>query len=137
MESIAERIGKDRVAMVMDDFYDHVRQHPTLSVPFGIVHDWETHKAHIGHFWWVSLGGKPYGERAYDVAAKHNAAGFTPALLVDWLALFEETLHRQLPDELAAPWMERARNIGKSLNLLYEFHHGLRPRHPDDAEAHR
>lgn len=136
MQPIAEIIGKERIVAVMNDFYDRVRVHPTLSVPFGIVHDWDTHKAHIGHFWWVTLGGKPYRERAYDVAARHNAAGFTPALLVDWLALFEETLHRHLPDELADPWLERARNIGRSLNLLYEFHHGIRPRHRDGTEAH-
>ena len=82
MQDVADTLGRERVAAVVSDFYDRVRAHPTLARPFAVVHDWPEHKAHIGHFWWVTLGGKPYRSRPYHVAQKHEAAGFTPALLV-------------------------------------------------------
>jgi hemoglobin len=121
MLDIAHTIGKDRVAAVVSDFYDQVREHETLGVPFSIVHDWPEHKAHLTHFWWVTLGGKPYRDAPYRVADKHAQAGFTPELLVDWLALFRQTLERHLPDELVQQWYARATHIGRSLVYMHEF----------------
>jgi hemoglobin len=48
-------------------------------------------------------------------------AGFTPALLVEWLALFRETLVQHLPVELAEQWHARAAHIGRSLVLMHEW----------------
>ena len=121
MQDIASAIGLDRVTEVVSDFYDRVQQHPTLGVPFGIVDDWPEHKAHLAHFWWVTLGGRPYRDKPYQVAHKHALAGFTPELLVDWLALFRQTLEQHLPAELAAQWYARAANIGRSLVYMHEF----------------
>ena len=121
MIDVAETIGMGRVAEVVSDFYDAVQRHPTLSVPFGIVDDWTEHKAHLAHFWWVTLGGKPYRDKPYQVAHKHAMAGFTPELLVDWLALFRQTLEKHLPPELAEQWYARAANIGRSLVYMHEF----------------
>jgi hemoglobin len=120
MFDIANDIGIERVQRVVDDFYDAVQRHPKLREPFGIVDDWSEHKAHLTHFWWVSLGGKPYRSKPYQVAVKHMEAGFTPELLRDWLALFRETLDRQLPKDLADQWYARATNIGRSLELMHE-----------------
>jgi hemoglobin len=121
MKSIANEIGLEKVGEVVSDFYETVQRHPSLSRPFGIVEDWPEHKAHLTHFWWVGLGGKPYRQKPYRVVEKHELAGFTPDLLVEWLALFRETLHRHLPEDLAEQWYARAANIGRSLNLQYEF----------------
>ena len=120
MQDIAHILGVETVRRVVSDFYDEVQRHPTLRVPFGIVHDWGEHKQHLAHFWWVTLGGKPYRDQPYRVADKHASAGFSPALLVDWLELFRGTLIRHLPEDLASQWYARAANIGRSLELMHE-----------------
>jgi hemoglobin len=121
MQDIAQIIGMQKVARVVSDFYDAIQQHPTLKVPFGIVDDWSEHKAHLAHFWWVTLGGKPYRDKPYRVVDKHAEAGFTPELLTQWLELFRETLEQHLPPELAQQWYARAANIGLSLTYMHEF----------------
>src|SRR4051812_31659617 len=128
MQDIAQRIGRDKVIDVVGVFYDAIQRHPTLSKPFGIVHDWVEHKAHLAHFWWVTLGGKPYRDKPYRVAEKHAEAGFTPALLVDWLALFRTTLAAHLPNDVAEQWYARAENIGRSLTYMHEFREAGRSR---------
>lgn len=121
MRDIAEDIGHDRVAAVVDRFYSRIQEHPTLAGPFGAVEDWPRHKELLTHFWWASLGGERYLKHNYEVPRKHAEAGFTPELLNDWLALFSETLIEALPPELAEGWLARARAIGQSLVYLYNF----------------
>lgn len=123
MRDIAHDIGRDRVASVVAAFYSQVRQHPTLAGPFARVHDWPHHLEILTHFWWVTLGGERYLDYSYQVPAKHAEAGFTPALLKDWLALFQDTVTEHLPAEQAIAWIERARKIGTSLNMLHELGH--------------
>lgn len=130
MRNIASEIGLERVAAVVDEFYRRVQLDPHLSQPFSVVHDWPAHKQHLTHFWWVSLGGERYADYQYQVPAKHEAAGFTPALLDIWLPLFSATLHDVLPAELALPWLQRAEKIGSSLRMLHQFYHGA------DAQPH-
>ncbi|WP_137936895.1 group III truncated hemoglobin [Chitinivorax sp. B] len=121
MKDIAHQIGKARVAAVVSHFYAQIREHPTLSAPFAGVQDWQEHEAILTHFWWVTLGGERYLDYDYQVAPKHMQAGFTPALLADWLALFAAVVCAMLPEELASPWLERARRIGQSLTLMHQF----------------
>lgn len=130
MQDIADAIGQERVARVVDCFYDRIRQHPSLQHPFANVHDWPAHKAILTHFWWVTLGGKRYLDYSYQVASKHGEAGFTPALLTDWLALFREIIQEEIPDELAAGWLERAERIGQSLTYMYEVEQRKQPLQP-------
>ena len=131
MKEIANEIGLAKVSQVVSEFYDCVQQHPRLAVPFALVTDWPEHKAHLTHFWWVTLGGKRYREKPYSVAEKHALAGFTPTVLQEWLTLFGETLTTHLRPELADEWYARAEHIGRSLTLMHEFHssriatHGL------------
>ncbi|TCP13637.1 hemoglobin [Crenobacter luteus] len=121
MKDIAQDIGRATVDAVVADFYTRVRAHPRLSIPFARVADWPRHEAHIAHFWWTSLGGERYLDVDYRVGPKHVEVGVTDALLDDWLALFAATLADHLPDELAAPWYERAARIGQSLLFLAAF----------------
>lgn len=120
MQDIAEDIGHERVARVVDVFYERIQAHPALQGPFASVHDWPAHKEILTHFWWVTLGGKRYLDYPYAVARKHHAAGFTPPLLVDWLALFRAVVNTEVPPELAAGWLERAERIGQSLTYMHE-----------------
>ena len=127
MQNIAEDITLARVADTVADFYAQVRQHPTLAQPFGRITDWPTHLEHLTHFWWVTLGGQRYLSYRYNVPERHAAAGFTPQLLADWLALFRQVLVAHLPLDLADAWFERATRIGQSLTLMYELGHFPRP----------
>ncbi|MBV8656361.1 MAG: group III truncated hemoglobin [Burkholderiales bacterium] len=127
MQNVAEDITLPRVTQVVDDFYARVRQHPTLAGPFGRVTDWPAHLAHLTHFWWVTLGGKRYLDYRYNVPERHGAAGFTPALLDDWLTLFRQVVNAHLPPELADAWLARAERIGQSLTLMHELGHFPRP----------
>jgi hemoglobin len=127
MKDIANRIGLNKVHDVVDDFYERVQQHPTLAKPFSIVTHWAEHKAHLTHFWWVTLGGRRYSDKPYSVAEKHRSAGFTPALLQDWLALFDQTLNTHLSPDDSKEWYARAEHIGRSLVLMHEFHESRRP----------
>jgi hemoglobin len=115
-------IGRAKIAAVVDDFYGRVRHHPTLAGPFGIVTDWDEHKARLTHFWWLSLGGPAYRQDRYRVAEKHMPVGVTHALIDDWLKLFQETLNDHLPEEVAALWFARASNMGDSLRLMSDYY---------------
>jgi hemoglobin len=130
MQDIADDIGRERVARVVDVFYERIQTHPILQGPFAGVHDWPSHKEILTHFWWVTLGGKRYLNYPYAVARKHNEAGFTPELLVDWLALFREVVNAELPPELADGWIKRAEVIGQSLNHMHSIatQGGMAPR---------
>jgi len=125
MHDIASEVGLEKVKEVIGDFYDRVQEHPTLAKPFELVDDWAEHKAHLAHFWWVTLGGRPYRDKPYRVADKHVKAGFTPELLADWLRLFGDTLSSHLPVEIAQQWYARATNIGRSLKQMHEFRQGI------------
>ena len=120
--STAEHIGRERIAQVVDTFYNRVQRDPGLSMPFAVVEDWPHHKELITHFWWVTLGGERYMDYAYNVVMKHRAVGFTSGLLKhNWLPLFEQTMREQLPTELADAWMAQAQRIGRSLEMNHQF----------------
>lgn len=134
MRDIALEIGHSVVAEVVSDFYDQVARHPNLARPFAVVEDWPLHKTHLTHFWWVSLGGERYLDYQYNVPPKHEAAGFTPALLTEWLALFRSVVKAHLPEALAGRWIERAERIGLSLKAMHEFAQAGMPRRHTLAE---
>jgi len=113
--SLAAKIGKPSVDKVVDDFYNRIQIHPTLSEPFSIVGHWDEHKEKISQFWWVALGGNPSNSYSYDPVGKHFTAGFTQNLLNDWKTLFFEVLTTHLTLELAYEWQKRVEMIGENL----------------------
>lgn len=134
----AEEIGRATIAAVVDDFYSRIQHHPTLAGPFGIVHDWPAHKAKMTHFWWLSLGGRPYLDYRYEVMPKHAAVGVTAALVDDWLALFETVVHAHVEaPALADAWLFRARRMGDSLRLVEAYYRRKRERGDTPSLAHR
>lgn len=112
---LAHQIGRESIDKVVDDFYNQIQKHPTLSNPFSIVSHWKEHKEKIAEFWWVVLGGIPNNPYKYDPVNKHFAAGFTKELLEDWKALFFEVLSQHLPLNLAQAWQSRVELIGGNL----------------------
>ena len=112
---LAHQIGRELIDKVVDDFYNRIQKHPTLSKPFSIVNHWKEHKDKIAEFWWVVLGGIPSNSYKYDPVNKHFAAGFTQELLEDWKALFFEVLSAHLPIDLAQAWQSRVELIGGNL----------------------
>lgn len=125
------RIGHATIARVVDDFYERVQRHPTLAEPFRVVSDWHEHKARLTHFWWVALGGEAYAPYHYEVGRKHADVGVTSALVDDWLALFETTMHEHVAPDVAQSWLHRARRMGDSLRLLGEFYRRKAARPPE------
>lgn len=115
-------IGTTKIAEIVDDFYGRIQHHASLAEPFRAVHDWDEHKKHLAHFWWISLGGPAYRTDRYRVAEKHVPLGITPELVGEWLALFRATLLDHLPAELADPWFARASNMGESIKMMAEFY---------------
>lgn len=126
----AGQLGRDTIAGVVDTFYERIQQHPTLAGPFRIVTDWQAHKAKMTHFWWVSLGGRAYAEYDYKVVPKHAAIGITPALVDDWLALFDRTVREQAAGAAADLWLFRARRMGDSLRLVGNYYRRKQARAP-------
>lgn len=116
--SLAERMGRQQVFTVVNEFYDLIQTHPTLAKPFGSVENWDEHKKRIAQFWWTALGGQPSESYQYNPVAKHFAAEFTQALLQDWKALFKEVLDKHLTSDLAAQWFDRVELIGSNLNRI-------------------
>ena len=112
--TIADSIGKEGIADVVNQFYDAIQIHPTLSTPFSKVANWEEHKERITEFWWAALGGRPVASHSYDPVGKHLARGFSAVLLSDWQDLFLKVLYEQLSKSLADAWYQRVEMIGSN-----------------------
>ena len=130
--SLAEKIGRDAVNLVVDDFYNQIQTHPSLSQPFSVVTSWDKHKDKIADFWWVVLGGQPNSSYKYDPVSKHFTAGFNDDLLSDWKELFVKVLTAHLAPNLAKEWQARVELIGENLSkqndrLIQESKNRLSP----------
>jgi hemoglobin len=107
----------DRVVAV---FYAAIRRHEVLGPVFAAhVADWPTHEAKIAAFWRNAI----LYERSYDgspMQAHMRAGNVEPPHFADWLMLFDETLRRTLPADVAAAWSDLAHRIGAGLRLGVE-----------------
>lgn len=105
---------------VVATFYGAVRRHEVLGPVFANhVTDWPEHEKKIAGFWRNAIlrdgsyGGNPM--RVHMAAGDVQAAHFAP-----WLALFDETLRRTLPADVAHGWSELAHRIGGGLRMGVE-----------------
>lgn len=116
-----------QINQVVATFYAAVRQHEVLGPVFANhVTDWPEHEEKIARFWRNAI----LFERSYDgnPMRTHIQAGDVRAEhFTDWLALFDETLRRTLPREVAAAWSALAHRIGAGLRMGVE---DLRERRP-------
>ncbi len=98
-------------------FYASVRSHPELGPMFARhVGDWPEHEAKIARFWRNAV----LFDRGYDgnPMAVHMALGdLRSPMFAVWLGLFDQTLARTLPSDLAAAWSALAHRIGRGLRM--------------------
>lgn len=120
--ALHETLGRETIEAVISSFYDRIREHPTLGSYFSAVKDWPELKAHIGHFWWIDLGGERYREDIYNPHAVHRHLRIPPALIDDWLVLFETNLRDCLPEEPARLWLARATKMAEWIRYDLEQH---------------
>ncbi|MDZ4312350.1 MAG: group III truncated hemoglobin [Cypionkella sp.] len=108
-------ISPDQIETVVAAFYAAVRTHPTLGPIFAShITDWPVHETKIVRFWRNAI----LLEGGYDgnPMAVHKAAGnVRPGMFDPWLALFDQTLTRELPPETAKAWSSLAHRIGRGL----------------------
>ena len=120
--SIPPRIAvtPEQIDRVVKVFYAAIRRHEVLGPIFaGHVTDWPEHEEKIARFWRNAI----LYERSYDgnPMRTHMQAGDVKAEhFAPWLMLFDETLRRTLPEDLAAGWSALAHRIGAGLRMVVE-----------------
>ena len=115
---VAVGIDEAMIRRLVHAFYARVREDETLGPIFerAIGESWDAHLAKLCDFWssvMLATGrfqGRPMQahNRLPDIKAEHFGR---------WLALFEATAADVCPAEAAALFVERARMIGRSLEL--------------------
>jgi len=118
LQPLCEKIGRERLDRTVREFYERLLVDSELGPYFTALPDLDAHIAHIAHiaaFWWTPLGGMPEGEPVFDMIGRHAPLGITEALLDRWLMIFEQTVHDELPEELAGQWVTMANAVAERL----------------------
>ena len=115
LQPLCDKIGHDRVAAVVHDFYVRLRADPELGPFFRPIPDQEAHEQRVIGYWWVAMGGRMAEPPVVDMVSRHANLGLTEALLQRWLDLFGATLADHLEPELAAQWQQMAEAVGANL----------------------
>lgn len=117
MSSLPPRfpITEAEIDRVVATFYARVRAHRMLGAIFAVhVEDWPAHEAKVARFWKGSI----LHQEGYDgspMLAHRKAENVKPGMFSVWLAVFDQTLHDELPEETAQAWSALAHKIGTSL----------------------
>lgn len=115
-------ITSEQVDRVVAAFYARIRRHPELGAVFGahIEGDaWGPHEAKIAAFWRNAI----LKERSYsgNPMRVHMLAGnVKPEHFSKWLALFDEVLVSELPENTARSFSALAHRIGRGLRVGLE-----------------
>jgi hemoglobin len=115
LEPLCDKIGYDRVAAVVHDFYRRLRADEELGPVFTAIGDREGHEAKIIAYWWLAMGGRMSEPPVVDMIGAHARVGVTEAQLQRWLTLFEATLGDHLEAELASQWAQMANAVADKL----------------------
>jgi len=110
LQPLCDKVGRARVETTLRAFYRRLFADPMLGGYFASL-DFEAHLAHIIEFWWIAMGGKSERPPTFDMIGRHQPLGITRPELRHWLALFRQTLHEELPEELAVQWSTMAEGI--------------------------
>jgi hemoglobin len=123
-------ITPDQIDQIVAMFYMGIRQHDVLGPIFAahIADDaWPEHEVKIAAFWRNAI----LKERSYSgnpMRVHMQTSDVQPAHFADWLALFDEVLAAQLPEDTARSFSALAHRIGHGLRLGLE-----QVRQPKDA----
>src|SRR5581483_9420925 len=126
-------ITDEKIARLVDAFYDKVRADPLLGPVFlhAIPGDWGPHLATMRNFWSsVMLTSGRY--KGNPVIKHQRVEGLKLDMFERWLALFEETCHELFDDRIAGMFTFKARRIAESLKLAV-FYRPDRPWPPGGA----
>ncbi len=120
-------VSEAQIDRVISRFYTRVRAHPVLGPVFAVhISDWRAHEHKIGRFWRNAL----LLQRCYDgnPMQTHRATGNVRAAHFPvWLSLFDDVLHRELPETLAQGWSALAHRIGRGLSYGLPHDDGKSP----------
>ena len=119
-------IDEAMIAGLVGAFYDKVRVDPLLGPVFDArISDWGPHLQQMRLFWSsVALLSGRYHGRPLPVHARLDIG---PVHFERWLELFFETTAEVCTPEAAAFFMDRARNIARSLHMGLETMKGSLP----------
>lgn len=108
-------VTEGQIVTVVAAFYEAIRDHPGLGPVFAShVTDWAAHEAKIVDFWKNAI----LFDRSYEgnpLATHRRAGNVRPGMFDPWLALFDATLRRELPEDTAKAWSALAHRIGQGL----------------------
>lgn len=115
-------ITAEQINQVVKAFYAKIRVHPALGPIFsGIIGNigdntalWELHEDKIGRFWRTVLlrEGSYFGN---PMLVHIDVPDIKDEHFTQWLALFDTVLYKELPEEAAAKFSNKAHQIGGSL----------------------
>lgn len=115
-------ITPDQIARVVSRFYETVRADPVLAPVFAVhisEQNWPAHEAKIARFWRNAI----LSERSYDgnpMQTHMQTLNVHGAHFPVWLALFDEALKSELPEDTAAAFSALAHRIGRGLRMGVE-----------------
>lgn len=113
-------LSEDQIDRVIQVFYAAIRQHEVLGPVFARhVTDWAAHEAKIARFWKKAILYQPgYDGNPMQVhMATTDIHGEHFSL---WLALFDQTLRKILPETTANAWSALAHRIGSGMRMGVE-----------------
>jgi hemoglobin len=111
------------IALLVDRFYDRIREHPVLGPVFeSRVRDWTAHKHRLTAFWCSTA--LRTGSYRGNPMAMHRELPVDAGHFEHWLSLWRDTVGETLPEAAAGHMTELAERIGHGLMLGM----GLRPR---------
>jgi hemoglobin len=101
---------------LMRAFYARVRVDPLIGPVFNSrITDWEPHIARICDFWSAVM--LRTGRYRGQPMSLHVPLPIDSAHFDRWLAIFERTAYEVCSEEVAREFVERARTIGRSLEM--------------------
>ena len=118
-------VTRDQIERVVARFYADIRAHKRLGPVFlnilsSDAEIWRVHEAKIAAFWANAI----LHERSYDgnpMLVHSGISAIEPDMFTDWLALFDQTLAKELPTNLALQWSALAHRIGRGLRMGIEM----------------
>lgn len=114
LNPLCDQIGRERVERTVSAFYARLLEDPMLRGYFQPL-DLGRHIPRIIEFWWIAMGGRSAHPPTFDMIGRHGRLGLHRHDLERWLAIFEATVHDELPAELAAQWTTMAEGIAGRL----------------------
>lgn len=117
-QTLPNQLTYPQVQQLIQAFYQQLLAHPQLSPYFSHIDDFSHHEKRITDFWWLALGGRLPQPPKIDMINKHMPLGINASDLTIWLEILDTTLDRQLTNEQAQQWKEKAHQIGTRLKQI-------------------